>query len=540
MKLNKKLMGLFLALCLIFLGLSSATALADEARLRATFSWPTEIDPAVGSDYSSSTALTNLYDTLVYPSPDGPVEPHLASDWEVSEDNLTYTFFLQQGVKFHDGTELTAEDVKFTFERLMTIGEGFAYIFDGRVDDVEVVDDYTVRFHLPEPFGPFLSTLSRLYIVNRDQVMNNLNLDDDTYGEYGDFARDWLMVNDAGTGAYQVVDFDVGHRLLMERFDDYFAEMHPQAPGEFEMIGTTEAVTVRTKMRRRDLDISDMWQTSEAFASLEGIDGVDLVGWPDGGQLYLMLNTTAPPLDCVHVRRALSYIFDYNVAIEHIFPGSERARGPVARVIPGWNPDVYQFDKDLDRAQEELQQSEYYGQLQDYPIEYAWTAEVADLERVALMLQAEASIAGLNIDVVRTPWMSMIDQAGQPDTTPHICSVFVNPHYPEAGSILESRYHSSTVGTWEQTEWLQDEEVDRLIEEALGTVDYDQRMDLYHQVQEIIVELAPSIFALDNYEQHAYQAHYLDWPQPENPIPAIGYNFDVRYIGLDAEKRDEL
>lgn len=537
---SKKFIGLLLVFSLLMLIVGSPAIMAEDSRLRATFSWPTEIDPAVGSDYSSSTALTNLYDTLVYPDPDGPMKPHLARDWEISDDNLSYIFYLEEDVKFHDGSKFTAQDVKFSFERLMAVGEGFAYIFEGRIDEINVIDDYTIEFTLEEPFGPFLSTLTRLYIVSKNQVMDNINHDADTYGEYGDYGRDWLMVNDAGTGAYQVVEFDVGHRLLMERFDEYFAEMHPQAPGEFEMIGTTEAVTIRTEMNRRDLDISDMWQTSQAFASLKEIEGIELVGWPDGGQLYLMLNTTAPPLDCVHVRRALAYVFDYDVAINQIFPGSQRARGPVAQVIPGWNPDLYRFEKNYERAQEELQQSEYHGQFSDYPIEYAWTDEVPDLERLALMLQAEASVVGLNLEIVRTPWMSMIDQAAQPETTPHIASVFVNPHYPEAGSILESKYHSSTTGTWEQMEWLQNEEIDNMIEDALKTVDLEARVDIYQEIQEIIVELSPSIFALDNFEQHAYQAEYIDWPQPDNPIPAIGYNFDVRFIGLDTELRAEM
>src|SRR5690606_30896285 len=116
--------------------------------LRMTHSWPNQIDPARGSDMASAVSLINLYSSLVYPTPEGNVEPYAAESWTVSDDNLTYTFQLRQGIKFHDGREMTAEDVKFSFDRLMAIGEGFAYLFRGVVREVTVDDTYTVSFHL--------------------------------------------------------------------------------------------------------------------------------------------------------------------------------------------------------------------------------------------------------------------------------------------------------------------------------------------------------------------------------------------------------
>ncbi len=506
--------------------------------LRKTFSWPTHIDPAVGSDFSSSTAMTNLYATLIYPKPDGSFDPHLAEEWEISDDNLTYRFFLKKGVKFHDGSELTAEDVKFSFDRLQAIGEGFAYIFKDRVSSVEVVDDYTVDFHLPKPFGPFLTTLTRLYVVNKDLVMANKK--DGPYGEFGDYGKEFLNTNDAGCGAYKVREFDVGTYLIMDKVDDYFGFVDPMAPDVFEMIGTTEAVTIKTRMMQRELEISDQWQTLEAFQSLDDIDNVDIVRWPDGGQLYIMMNTKNPPLDDVHVRRALSWAFNYDALVNNIYPGTEQAKGPVASVLPGWNPNVLQYSYNLDKAKEELEQSKYNGQLDKYPIEYAWTAEVADLEKIALMTQAESQKVGLSVNIVKTPWMSMIDKAGSQDTTPHIMSIWVSPHYGEAGSILEAKYHSSNTGSWEQIEWLMNDEIDGLIEEAMATVDREERFAIYRVIQDKVVELAPTIFAYDNMERHAYQSYYVDWPQAKDPIPVMGYNLDARFIRVDPVKRAEL
>lgn len=510
----------------------------EPTRLRVTQSWPLHIDPAIGSDYVSSTALTNLYSTLIYPTPDGGIEPHLAKEWVVSDDKLTYRFILNEGVMFHDGTELTAADVKFSFDRLVAIGQGFAYIFKDRVSSVEVIDDHTVEFHMARPFGPFLTTLTRLYIVNKDLVMANLK--EGPFGEFGDYGKEFLNTNSAGSGAYMVKEFDVATRLVMEKFPEYFAFIDPLAPDIFELIGTTEAVTVRTGITNREIEISDQWQTAETFASLDEIEGVEIAKWPDGGQLYLMMHNRRPPLDCIYVRRALSWAFNYDVVVQNIFPGTEQARGPVSSVLPGWNPDLFQFSYDLEKAKAELAKSEYAGRWEQFPIEYAWTAEVPDLEKIALMLQAEAQKIGLTVEIVKTPWMSMIDKAASMETTPHIMSIWVAPHYGEAGSILEARYHSANVGSWEQTEWLKNEEIDRMIEEAIATVDQEARFELYRQIQEKIVELVPTIFAYDNMQRHAYQAEYIVWPQSKDPVPVMGYNLVARFIQVDPVRRAEL
>lgn len=524
----------------LLLGFSSIGVGDTKTRMRSTWSWPTQIDPAVGSDYSSSTALTNLYDTVVYPTADGSVEPHLAKSWEISEGGLVYTFQLKKGVKFHNGDELTAQDVKFSMERLLEVGEGYAYLFKGKVENVEVLGDYEIRFELSETFGPFLSTLVRLYIVNKEKVMENLK--DGPYGNYGDYGKEFLNTHDAGTGAYKVKEFSVGSYLLLEKFPGYFGYLAPNTPDEFKMIGTTKAITVRTMMSKRKLEISDQWQTLEGFRSLEKINGVDLVNWPDGGQLYLMLNTKLPPLDDIHVRKALSYAFDYTTLVERLYPGFPQAQGPVSRVFAGHNSELFQYQKDLDKAKEELKKSKYYGELNKYPIEYAWTAEVPDLEKIALMLQADCEKIGLDIKVKKTPWMKMIDRAAKKETTPHITSIWVSPHYPEAGSLLETKYHSSNTGSWEQTEWLENDKIDKLIERALGTRDREKRTELYKEIQERIVELVPSIFCFDNLERHAYQSDYVDWPQveAEKAIPVMGYMFDMRFTQIYPEKRAEL
>ncbi len=508
--------------------------------LRVTFAWPTYIDPAVGSDFSSSSSFVNLYDSLVYPDTDGNPLPHVATSWDASADGLTWTFHLRNDIKFHDGTPLTAEDVKFSMDRLTTIGEGYAFLFVGRVASTEVVDKYTVRFHLSKPFGPFLSTLYRLYIVNKKLVEANIKKPG-PYGDMGDYGKAYLVDHDAGSGPYMVKEFRVEEELVMVKNPNYWLPIDPNAPEEVRFIGTTEPATIRTMMSRRELEISDQWQPQEALKALDGIKGVDIAAFSPGTEFYLMMNTKKPPTDDIHFRRAMAWATDYQTVIKHIFPGSIQARGPVPQNLPGADPNVFQFHRDLDKARAELAKSKYANELDKYPVEFHWIAEVPDEEKVALSFMANMADIGINVKVVKVPWMSVVEEMAKEETSPNIVSVFDSSHYPEAGSLLESRYHSASADTWEQNEWLLDKKLDAMIEDAIATLDRAERFAKYAKIQEYIVNLCPTIFLFEQVEKHAYQSAYVDWPAAQGKVnPVMGYNLAARFIKVYPDKRQKL
>jgi len=239
---------------------------AGPTALRVTFAWPTFIDPAVGNDFSSSAALVNLYDTLVFPNKDGGVDAWLAESWETSDDGLTWTFKLRPGLKFHDGSDLTASDVVYSMNRLQGVGEGYAYMFDN-VADVSAPDDQTVVFTLSQPSGLFLLSLVRLYVLNEDLVKSNTAAEG-AYGDNGDFGKNWLLTHDAGSGPYKVKEFPLEEYLLMEKNNDWWGTFADNAPDEVRFIATTETATIRTLMNDRRLEISDQWQTVQALKAL--------------------------------------------------------------------------------------------------------------------------------------------------------------------------------------------------------------------------------------------------------------------------------
>ena len=499
------------------------------------------IDPAVATDYESAIALCNVYDSLVFPNPDGSMKPLLAKSWEISEDGLTYTFELVPGVKFHNGDELTADDVVFSLERMMTIGEGYGYLFTASVEGAKALGKYKVQFNLKMPYGPFLGALVRLYVFNKNQVMANLQKEG-PYGEFGDYGKGWLLTHDAGSGPYKVTELKFQEYVLMEKFEDYWGGWeNKDAPQYVKAIGTTEAITVRTLMSRGELEITDSWQSNENIAFLDQIPNVEVASSFQGSVLGITLNTKKPPTDDIHFRKALIYCVDYQQIINKIFPGS-RPSSAIAPSTPGHNPNLKPYTLDLAKAEEELKQSPYYGKLDQYPFELYWVSEVPDEEKIALMVQANAAKLEIKVNVVKIPWITVIDLLSKPETTPNGVVLFTAPDYAEAGSMLGSRYHSRSCGTYSQGEWLQNPEIDAMIDDAIATTDQKERFQKYYAVQEKIEGFFPTINILEQALKQAYRSDYVIYPaieglkQGEPGSQIMGYNFYFKDFKVNPEK----
>jgi peptide/nickel transport system substrate-binding protein len=488
----------------------------------------------VGNDYAGSTSLANLYDTLVFPNAAGGVDPWLATSWDVSQDGLTYTFHLRQDVKFHDGTPLKASDVVYSYDRLNTIGQGFAYLVTAGVASVTAPDDYTVVFTLQQPSALFLPSLVRLYVLNQALVQKHIN-SSGSYGENGDYATAWLQTHDAGSGPYMVEEFPLEQYLLMSKFTGWWGKFAANAPDEVRFIGTTEAVTVRTLLQNNQLEITDQWQTFEQYKAFEGMPGVKVAALPSFSSFYYMVNNKKAPTDDEHCRKAMSYAFDYDQAVALEWPGTKQMVGPVPAVLAGHDPNVLVYHHDLDKAKAELAQCKYANDIGNYPITVDWVSEVPDEEKYALLFQSNMADIGMNVKIVKVPWLSLVDAMSKLDSAPSIATIYVSSDLPEAGLMLKQRYSSSTTGTWQQNEWLQDPALDKQIDDALATLDQTQRFAKYYQIQEELVNRAVSLWIYDQVEKHAYR-DCVDWPAVRGETSLVmGYQEYAAQIGVNCQ-----
>ncbi len=511
-----------------------AAAPAGKRVLRATFSWPDRIDPAIGNDYASSSSQVNLYDSLVFPNVKGSVDPWLAESWKVSDDGLTYTFKLRSGVKFHDGATLKASDVVYSYNRAKTIGQGYAYLITADVADVKASDDTTVVFTLIKPSALFLPSLVRLFVVNEALVKQN-TAKEGSYAADGDYGTAWLQTHDAGSGPYKVKEFPLEQYLLMEKNTDWWGKFSDNAPDEVRFIGSTEAVTVRTLLQNKELEISDQWQSFEAYQALEKMDGVKIAALPGMTSFYYMMNTKKAPTDDVHCRKAMSYAFDYQQALALEWPGTKQMVGPVPATLAGHDASITPYTRDLDKAKAELAQCKYASTLDQNPVSVDWVSEVPDEEKFALLFQANMADIGIKVDVVKVPWLSLVENTSKLETSPSIATIYVSSDLPEAGLMLKQRYTSSTTGTWQQNEWLQDKALDTAVDDALGTLDETARFAKYAEIQKTLVDLAPSLWLYDQIEKHAYRT-CVDWPAARNEVSLIlGYAFYAANIGVTCQ-----
>jgi peptide/nickel transport system substrate-binding protein len=447
------------------------------------------IDPARGSDYTESYAMLNVYDALVFPASSGAIEPKLAKSWTISEDGLQYTFVLREDVVFHDGTPLTAEDVKYSIDRVLALLDGNSWLWASFVAETTSVDQYTISIRLSEPFAPFLSTLSWLFIVNKAAIVEH-EVD-------GDWGTGWLEVatdEDAGSGPYTLKSWDRGRAIVFERFVDYW-EGWPQGENhldEVHSIFLQETATAKTMLRRGELTMVEHWRTYEDYMEMDEIPGVKVLTYLSPEVLAYKINTQIAPTDDVHIRRAMAWAFDYDSILNIVEPGSGAARGPIPPGIPGHDSTVFQYTQDLDKALEELKLSKYYP---DIPTIVVVTPQGLEARRrVAVQFKETMATLGVDVEIRIEAWGRMTDLASTIETTPHVMIISTSAAYPDADTYLHFMYHSDSAGTWASCEWLLDPEIDRLIDLERTTVDPVERAQIMSDLQHMIVSRCPDIF----------------------------------------------
>jgi peptide/nickel transport system substrate-binding protein len=505
---------------------------AQKRVFRESFSWPDRIDPAVGNDFASSTSLANLYDSLVFPNAKGGVDPWLATSWDISTDGMTYTFHLRSGVKFHDGSLLKASDVVYSYDRIKIIGEGYGYLVTAGVKSVSAPDDSTVVITIEKPSALFLPSLVRLYIASEAIVKANTKAEG-PYAENGDYGKEWLQTHDAGSGPYMVKEFPLEQYLLMEKFTDWWGKFNPNAPDEARFIGTTEAVTIRTLMQNHELEVTDQWQSLEAYGALSKIDGVKVAPIPTLSGFYYMVNNKKPPTDDVHCRKAIDYGFDYQTSLTLEWPGVQQMIAPVPATLAGVDKSIPYYTYDVDKAKAELAQCQYANSLDQNPIIVQWVSEVPDEEKYALLFQANMTDLGFKVEVQKVPWLSLVENTSKLETSPSIATIYVSADLPEAGLMYQQRYSSSTAGTWQQNEWLQDPALDAKITDALATIDQTARFAKYSEIQKDLEDRAASLWIYDQIDKHAYRT-CVDLPTVRGETSHVmGYDFFLADIGVD-------
>ena len=492
-----------------------------------------ELDPAKGRDYADSILLYNAYDTLVLPDPNGPgFAPHLAESFEISDDGTVYTFTLRSGVKFHSGNEMTAADVVYSLDRMLSLDQGNSSLFAGAVAGAEALDQRTVRITLDAAFAPFMAALTRLGIVDSQTV--RANQQDGDFGALGDYGQAYLNANSAGTGAYQVESHDPQSLTVLGRFGGHFLGVPAAAPDTVRLSYGLEGNTVLALMGRGEHDIASQWLSPELKRSIANAKDGGIAQESGLAQFFISLNTTRAPTDDKFCRRALSLAVDYEGlrSQANIAPGLEGAqpsKGPVLSTMLGHDPKLPAFaQQDMAAARAELANCQYNPA--DHEIEVVWIAEVQLEERFALLMASNFQALGFKTKVVRNPWVSYTERTADAEQTPHVNQLFFNARSPDPDAFLFNAYHSSAVGQFAQAAWFQNADADALLEQGRTTSDPRERERIYQELAELILEERPTIYGYEVINTFP-KLDRVSIPRLEDPAQnqgIMGLNFTFR------------
>jgi peptide/nickel transport system substrate-binding protein len=482
---------------------------------------PTALDPAVV--YDGSDRVTRLmYESLLgyKGSSTTELEPVLATDYSVSSDGLVYTFNLRHDVTFHDGTPFNAQAVKFSFDRAKKIGKGFAWAY-WMIDEVKVVDDDTVEFHLNTAFKPFPYVVANRYaspIVSPSVMSHEVN---------GDLAEAWLAENAIGTGPYQLVKWTRQQEVDLEAYPKYWRPWTEKNIKHVIYKIVPESSTMRQMLERGEIDTATYPSVEDTIALQKNPD-VNVVVAPKGASnfnWFVLFNTRKGLLQDAKVREALAWAFPYDDMVQVAFVGqATQSVGPVPIGTPGHATDLVVYHQDLDKAKQLLAEAGVQAG-QTLKITYGnhdWGNKILD------SLTTTLSELGFKVESEALGWTAMFENMKTQDTAPDIVISDWWDDYPDGVGYLTG------VGDWfwwgsgreEKDYFYFNPEVKDLLDKATSEQDDAKRGDLLHQAQQKIVADNPAIWAFDYYAALPFRKNVKGYVY--NPYYIYTYNlFDM-------------
>jgi len=450
---------------------------------------PSGIDPHVDASSELGIPLTSVYDTLVYQDLDGNFVAGLAERWEVSDDGLVYTFYLRRDVHFHDGTPFNAQAVQFNLDRVRDLGAASrkAGGMLGPYERTEVVDDYTVRLHLSDPYAPLLDSLSQVYLGMASPAA----------------VQQWgseYQLHQVGTGPFIFQEYLPNDHLTLVRNPDYawapevYDHDGPAYLDEIEFRFYVDPAVRALALESGEAHVMGEIPPQDAVR-LEGDERFALYLVPvPGHPLQFFINSARPPTDDLRVRQAILHAADRESIVNTVFLGySPVAWGPLAASTMGYEPQLEgTYAHDPVRANALLDEAGWLdtdgdgirdkdGQpliLQAYLQGWGYLPEVGQL------LQSQLHDVGIDMQMQTVAYPAAVEAASQ--GLHHLAPMVFSSSDP---SVLNLTFPSSSEPgfNWSKTD---DAELAGFLAEAVHAMDLNRRAELYSQAQLRIMDLA--------------------------------------------------
>ena len=448
-------------------------------------------NPLLAIDTDGFWRSDMMFDPMVRLDPETLAPgPGLASEWDISDDGLTYSFTLAEGVTFHDGEPLTTEDVEFTILSILDPGylgpfqaewlilDGAQDVVDGNADypsGLEVEDDLNFTLTLREPDAAFAANV----LTDLKTVPKHLLEGEGPIGEDHDFS-----LAPVGSGPYQFDSWDQGNQFNMVANPDYWDGAPCIQRVEQVVIGDMNALVVAVETG--DLDATIMPPPQE-LPRLDDIDGLTVHHLPPERPEGIFFNVTADSVEDVRVRRAIAHAIDNETFVSDIMLGqTEVANSWITHAVWAYDESISSPEYDTDRAAELLEEAGFPGG-EGLTVELAYNEGNVFREQYAAYVQDQLAQLGVEVTISTAEWGTFIDtvrdlgyesntqaaRAGVPDPAD------IYAHYGTTGSANYSGYSNP--------------EFDDLMAQASLTADVDERTALYSQAQQVLAEDLPFV-----------------------------------------------
>ncbi len=454
------------------------------------------LDPAIGYDWQNWSMIKSIFDGLMdYVPGTTELRPGLAESYEISDDGMTFTFKLRPGVKFHNGREMTAEDVKYSLDRVtnpetQSPGAGFFGSIKGydamadgsasELEGVKVIDPETVEITLSRPDATFLHVMALNFasVVPQEAV--------EEFGD--DFGK-----NPVGTGAFSLGEWTIGQRLVFEKNADYWRDGVPYLDQIIFEVGQ-EPIVALLRLQNGEVDVPGDGIPPAKFQEVMA-DPAQAERVVEGGQLhtgYITMNVNTPPLDNAEVRKAINMAINKDRIVQIINGRAVPATQPLPPTMPGYTEGYEGYSYDPDAAKQMLADA-------GFPDGFETELYVMNTDpnpRIAQAIQQDLAAIGVDASIQSLAQANVIEAGGQ-GTAPMIWSGGMAwiADFPDPsnfyGPILGCA--GAVEGGWNWS-WYCNEELDAMATEADSMADpdmADERMKMWSDVYMGVMEDAP-------------------------------------------------
>jgi peptide/nickel transport system substrate-binding protein len=422
---------------------------------------PDQFDPHVTSAYPSFQVLENVYDTLVVPNAeDLTMEPSLATEWETSDDGLTWTFTLREGVTFHDGSEFGSDDVVYSYNRIIDEELANSYRF-ANVESVEADGPQTVVLTLSRPTPNLLALIG---------AFKGMAILPDGAAEELD-----LTTEANGTGPFELESSDASSTVLTA-YDDYWGGAPSINGVEFRYI--TEPAQALTALRNGEVQWTDNVPPQQVDA-LGDDEDVELASTPSVDYWYMSMNYDKPPFDNTQVRQAIATAIDRAEVTEAARFDAARPNQTAIPEDSFFYNDYAPFEPDEEAARQLMEDAGV-----DTPITMGLmvTDEFPESVTAAQVIASQLEPIGITVEIETLDFATWLDRQSQGDFDAFMLSWLGNI---DPADFYEQQHITDGSSNYQG---YSNPEVDRLLTDAATEVDEDARKALYDQAAQIIVD----------------------------------------------------